>query len=82
MVAILTLVAAFFNKYPNPAQAHAVFAGTHPAERVHPEAVAARKETNIDLTAARPRQLPRQNLLMLSPESRKVVFRRQGLAEV
>jgi ArsR family transcriptional regulator, arsenate/arsenite/antimonite-responsive transcriptional repressor / arsenate reductase (thioredoxin) len=35
----------------------ATSAGTHPAERVHPEAVAAARRAGLDLTAARPRAL-------------------------
>jgi protein-tyrosine-phosphatase/DNA-binding transcriptional ArsR family regulator len=37
--------------------APATSAGTHPAERVHPEAVAAARRAGLDLSAARPRGL-------------------------
>jgi protein-tyrosine-phosphatase/DNA-binding HxlR family transcriptional regulator len=37
--------------------ARAVSAGTHPAERVHPGAVAAARRAGLDLTAAHPTQL-------------------------
>jgi len=37
--------------------APATSAGTHPAERVHPEAVAAARRAGLDLSAARPRRL-------------------------
>ena len=39
------------------AAAPAVSAGTHPAERVHPQAVAAAARVGLDLSAARPRHL-------------------------
>ena len=49
--------AAFFNKYADPAKAYAVSAGTHPADRVHPEVVEVMKEVGIDLTPAKPQRL-------------------------
>src|SRR5438270_6364254 len=49
--------AAFFNARVKPGVAEAVAAGTQPAERVHPEVVAAMKEIGLDLSAARPRKL-------------------------
>lgn len=52
--------AAFFNKYADPAKAYAVSAGTHPADRVHPEVVEAMKEVGIDLTAAKPQKLTQE----------------------
>ena len=51
------MAAGFFNLLADPARAHAVSAGTEPAERVHPEVVAAMAEAGIDLSAARPRML-------------------------
>src|SRR6266852_3642800 len=49
--------AAFFNKYADPAKAHAISAGTRPADRVHPEVIQVMKEAGIDLSEARPQRL-------------------------
>lgn len=49
--------AAFFNKYADPSKARAISAGTHPAEHVHPEVVAAMREVGIDLGNAKPQKL-------------------------
>ncbi|PPE73716.1 low molecular weight phosphatase family protein [Solimonas fluminis] len=49
--------AAFFNQLADPAKARALSAGTHPAERVHPEVLEAMREIGIDLSAARPAKL-------------------------
>jgi arsenate reductase len=51
------MAAAFFNRYADPAQAHAISAGTRPAERVHPEVMEAMREVGIDLSSARPQKL-------------------------
>ena len=51
------MAAAFFNALAKPARARAVSAGTVPAERVHPEVVAAMREVGIDLSGARPQRL-------------------------
>lgn len=51
------IAAALFNKYADPARARAISAGTHPAERVHPEVVAAMKGRGIDLSSQTPRKL-------------------------
>ena len=51
------MAAAFFNALADPTQARAVAAGTEPAERVHPEVVAAMGELGIDLSGAKPRKL-------------------------
>ena len=51
------MAAAFFNALADPARARAVSAGTAPADRVHPEVVAAMDEVGIDLRTARPRRL-------------------------
>ncbi len=51
------MAAAFFNAFADPVQARAVSAGTDPAERVHPEVVAAMREVSIDLRNARPQRL-------------------------
>lgn len=49
--------AAFFNEYVDPAKAKAVSAGTHPADRVHPEVIDAMREVGMDLSAAQPQKL-------------------------
>jgi arsenate reductase len=51
------MAAAFFNAFADPARARAVSAGTVPAERAHPEVVAAMREVGIDLSGARPQRL-------------------------
>jgi len=49
--------AAFFNQLADPTKAHAISAGTQPAERVHPVVVEAMQEVGIDLSAAKPQKL-------------------------
>lgn len=49
--------AAFFNQLADPTKAHAISAGTQPAERVHPIVVEAMQEFGIDLSAAKPQKL-------------------------
>lgn len=49
--------AAVFNLMADPAQAHAISAGTQPATHVHPVVVDAMREVGIDLSAATPRKL-------------------------
>jgi arsenate reductase (thioredoxin) len=49
--------AAFFNLMADPAQAHAISAGTQPATHVHPVVVDAMRDVGIDLSAATPRKL-------------------------
>lgn len=51
------IAAALFNQYADPSKAGAISAGTRPADRVHPEVVAAMRERGIDLAAQRPQQL-------------------------
>jgi arsenate reductase len=51
------MAAAFFNALADPAQAHAVSAGTQPAARVHPEVLEIMQEAGIDLSGARPQKL-------------------------
>jgi len=51
------MAAALFERMADPAKARAISAGTRPAERVHPEVVAALSERGIDLADARPRLL-------------------------
>jgi arsenate reductase len=49
--------AAFFNQMADPAQAHAISAGTQPAVHVHPVVVEAMREVGIDLSGATPQKL-------------------------
>ena len=51
------MAAAFFNALADASAARAVSAGTSPGERVHPEVVAAMRETGIDVSGARPQRL-------------------------
>lgn len=51
------MAAAFFNHLVASSKAKAFSAGTHPAERVHPEVVQVMKEVGIDLSAAKPKRL-------------------------
>ena len=54
------MAAAFLNQLADGSRARAVSAGTRPAERVHPEVVAAMVEIGIDLTTARPQLLTQE----------------------
>jgi len=51
------MAAAFFNRAAAVSRAHAVSAGTKPADEIQPEVIAAMREVGIDLTGARPRRL-------------------------
>ena len=51
------MAAAWFNNLADPGQAHAVSAGTTPAERVHPEVLQVMNEVGIDLAGAKPQKL-------------------------
>lgn len=51
------MAAALFTALADPRRARAVSAGTQPAERVNPQVVAALREMDIELGAARPRLL-------------------------
>lgn len=51
------MAAAWFNDLAAPERARAVSAGTEPAERVHPEVVAAMREAGIDLARMSPQKL-------------------------
>ncbi len=51
------MAAAFFNRLADARLAHAVSAGTQPAEQVHPVVVTAMAEMGIDLAAAKPQKL-------------------------
>jgi len=51
------MAAAWFNHLADPRQAHAVSAGTSPADRVHPEVLQVMNEVRIDLSGAKPQKL-------------------------
>jgi arsenate reductase (thioredoxin) len=51
------MAAAFFNHLANPTLAHAVSAGTNPADRVHPAVVEVMQEAGLDLRDSRPQRL-------------------------
>ena len=51
------MAAAFFNALVDPAKAHGISAGTSPADRVHPEVVAAMREAGVDLSGVSPQKL-------------------------
>src|SRR5205814_8776713 len=51
------MAAAFFNHLVAASKAKAFSAGTHPADRVHPEVVQIMKEVGIDLSIAKPQRL-------------------------
>jgi arsenate reductase len=50
------MAAALFNRVAAAGRAHAVSAGTKPADEVQPEVIAVMREVGIDLTGARPRR--------------------------
>jgi protein-tyrosine-phosphatase len=50
------MAAAFFNRVAAAGRAHAVSAGTKPANEVQPEVIAVMREVGIDLRGARPRR--------------------------
>lgn len=54
------MAAAFFNHLASPTAARAISAGTRPADRVHPEVVAAMREVGIDLSSVKPQRLTEQ----------------------
>jgi arsenate reductase (thioredoxin) len=51
------MAAAFFNQLADKKEAHALSAGTQPADHVHPVVLAAMQELGIDLSAAKPQKL-------------------------
>jgi arsenate reductase len=51
------IAAALFNHYVDGAKAHAISAGTRPAERVHPEVIDAMQRRGIDLGSHSPQRL-------------------------
>jgi len=55
------MAAAFFNRVAAAGRAHAVSAGTKPANEVQPEVIAVMREVGIDLRGARPRVSPRSS---------------------
>ncbi len=51
------MAAAFFNRLADPSKAHAVSAGTRPADQVHPIVVNAMRDAGIDIASATPQRL-------------------------
>jgi arsenate reductase len=51
------MAAAFFNAIADSRTAHAISAGTRPAERINPVVVDAMRETGIDLSHQRPQSV-------------------------
>ncbi len=51
------MAAAFFNECADSTKAHAVSAGTDPAERIHDCVLSAMEEVSIDLSAEKPQLL-------------------------
>ena len=51
------MAAALFNQLADPSMAHAISAGTSPADRIHPEVLEVMRERGIELSEARPRRL-------------------------
>ena len=51
------IAAALFNHYADRSKARAISAGTHPADRVHPEVVATMKGRGLDLNSQTPQRL-------------------------
>jgi arsenate reductase len=49
--------AALFNEHVDSSKAHAISAGTQPAEHVHPVVVDAMRELGIELSGAKPQML-------------------------
>lgn len=51
------MAATWFNAFADPAKARAISAGIEPGPRVHPEALEAMREVEIDLSAMAPQRL-------------------------
>jgi arsenate reductase (thioredoxin) len=51
------MAAAFLNLLADPSKAHAISAGTRPADRVHPVVMQAMNEVGVDLSGVVPRLL-------------------------
>ncbi len=49
--------AAFFNQLADPRKAHAISAGTNPADHVHPVVVDVMREVGIELSGVQPQKL-------------------------
>jgi len=54
------MAAGFFNQLADRHKAHAVSAGTEPAERVHPEVQTVMQEVGIDLSNTKPQKLTKE----------------------
>lgn len=54
------MAAAFFNELADKQKAHAISAGTQPAEHLHPEVLEVMKETGIDLCGINPQLLTKE----------------------
>jgi arsenate reductase len=51
------MAAALFNALADPEKAHAISAGTQPADRVHPGVMEAMRELGVDLSGVKPQKL-------------------------
>jgi arsenate reductase len=51
------MAAAFFNALADPTKAHALSAGTDPADHLHPEVVEVMREVGIDVARVKPQRL-------------------------
>jgi arsenate reductase len=51
------IAAALFNKHADPGKAHAISAGTRPADRVHPEVIDVMRSRGLDVSSQRPQRL-------------------------
>jgi arsenate reductase (thioredoxin) len=51
------MAAAFFNAVADPRKAHAISAGTQPADQVNPVVAEAMREVDLDVSAATPQRL-------------------------
>jgi arsenate reductase len=56
------MASTWFNRLADPDRAHAISAGTAPADHVHAEVKSVMQEVGIDLSAARPELLTSQML--------------------
>ena len=54
------IAAAWFNRFAMPGEAHAISAGTDPADELHPQVLEAMWEVGIDLSAATPSLLTQE----------------------
>jgi arsenate reductase (thioredoxin) len=51
------MAAAFFNEFADTSKAHAMSAGTEPADRIHEGVLLSMKEVGIDLSGLKPQRL-------------------------